>query len=1255
MPLSRRLSEYAASYLSPYIKLDDEGCTTAADEGNASFSASKPHTQSSLSVGLWSGYVELKNVELRPDAIENFLNNNSTSKDSDGDVNDSDGGNNYRGAKVRWKLLQGRIESVNIQIPWTSLLVGSSHSSLKRSSEKNSQGTLTSLSQTEGGEKDVVADCEQIHQKEGEEGAETVTSGCTMVNIEGMRLQIGYEIIHEDPLLMKLQSNTEKNGGDDLNLPGQDPGSDPSPLDGVQQKIREERNRILQIAERRLLAGLDPFPPSLVAGLQSIIASSIQSGMKSASNISSSSGTIQSKNRLGGGYLAMMEDYVSSTMRNIVWRTFDSLSLSIVYVHISMVGCSHYDNDVEATLRKLNAERKKREKEEEEKEYSPKQNDSRHRRGSGLKTPKMRNLSTRMRHDRTFSLLHRSEYLVPGELEIESNKTQQQVEGGNQVETGEDTFSAHEGEIEIGFLLDRFDVRPASSSDQSFGTESESVTNEDSSAATSDKGPSALKHFRISNFGVFLRRSCKQSKADEPSFWSDLKNDDFILDPTNIEASVRLYRSNPEGAFETSATGTTSTNLSSRTRSRGQSSTVKTETTSESVGTSGTKRRGKRDKKPVARPSQTYHLRKRSRRLESSVQLGHVRSSVSPRQLFLLDSVCSSIDRLKRGRPFTTIRSAKTHDEILIERMTEEGQPLIDWDDHIIKAIPSLRSSRSSKSPRTLPTVIASWWKYAYISVVHENHRRQVLLDRCRGTDIQIKRRNSLTLNLKSGRNWDWEKQTKIRRDYVELYLIAQASTMGTDVSVTAIAAANIRLEELEDQLSVERILLLKNVARAASIRKNDFESLSDRSKSDDSTSIGEYFCFPPNFLENGGRLGPSQRNSGWRRRSSEYLALSNSIHSIEEHITGGTNSTTASAQVKTTRLVTKNATGPSDNSALSHLSDLPRSSKTFFFVVKVSGVSLALCNFGEEDRESREASEEQKFNIPDDISALTGFSDVDDASVGRIKVQQMPDERLPADKYVPNCRFWTNLRRGLCYEPIMLMHVVGISVSGQNVDGDHARVECEFSIGGLDVVTCASPSSPKRIISLGQVPTEETSDVLMSPLPHINKPSEATGICGIASLALGVDKKQNLSVMTNVSPTVVMVDWAGLEKVAAFVTESKDISKKDILPPFEDEALLRDAFSPKNPTSNMSFELEWNKMSLAIPTLDEHCANDIEGQYLITTLDSLSLKTGYSSIKAYEKGRDISVPFLNERSNGNEPGMVSAFSRCQKCYSSCL
>ena len=1221
MPLSRRLSEYAASYLSPYIKLDDESCTGDIEGNDAPFTAYKPHTQSSLSVGLWSGNVELKNVELRPDAIENFLNadyNNSTPKASDdGDVNDTDG-NNFSGARIRWKLLRGSIESINIRIPWKSLVLGSSHSSLRQSSERNSKGTLSSLSESEGDdERDVDADNRQINPNQGEEEAKITTAGCTVVTIEGVRLQIGYEIIHEDPLLnaLKLQSTVEKNGMDVQNF-----SEDTLPQDDAQKKIREEKDRVLQIAERRLLAGLDPFPPSLVSGLQSIIASSIQSGIKSEKNsTSSSSSTVQSTSRLGDSYLARMEDYLSSTIRNIVWRTFDSLSLSIIHVHMSMVGCSHYDKDAEATLLKRIAERKKQEKQKEEEKEAQKQQAVRDRWGNFQQTtPKMRNIAKRISHDRIFSLSRRSDYLVPGELEIETGKSQQLIEQEEEEGTKEDTSWADEGEIEIGLLLDRFDVRPASSVDESMGTDSESFTSADGSA-TADKDPSALKNFQISKFGVFLRRSSKQFGQEVPSFPSDLKNDDFILDPTNIAASARFYRSNPE-TVETSVAGTASTNLSPRKRNRGQSFSVNTDITSESIGTSGTKRRGKRDKKPVARPSQTYHLRKRSRRLELSVHLGHVRSSVSSRQLFLLDSVCSSMDRLKRGRPSTTIRSAKTLDKQLVKRMTDEGVPLIDWDERIMKAIPSLRSSRSPQSLRTLPTVISSWWKYAFISIMHENQQRRMLLDRCRGINQQQKKTKNLAWNLQSRSNWDFENQSKIRRHYIELYLVTQRSSSGK-VDADA-ASAKIRLEQLEDQLSVERILLLKNVARAASIRKNDSDLQSDGSKSQEaSVSNGEYFYFPHvKVASSSGGESPHDRH----------------------FVGGGMNASTAPAQVET-RLIAKSITGPSDSDVLLNLAELPRSTKTFFVSVRISGVSLALCNFSEDERVSREESSGEKFNVPDDISALTGFSDADDASLGRIKVQ-MPDERLPADNFVPNCQFWINSRHGLCYEPIMLMHILNVSLSGQNADGDHSRVECEFSVGGLDLVTCASPF-PKRILSLGQESIEEKiGDETISPLPFLNKPSEVIGLRGIASFASGDGKKQSSPIVTNVSSTTVMVDWACLEKLTTFTTESKDVRKGTTLLPFEDEALLRNAFATTIVPSNLSLELEWNSLSLVIPALDDD-SNYIEGQYLITAVDSMSFKTGYLAATANQKWLDKSLPItpsFNETSNGNETGMVS-------------
>ena len=116
---SKRLSEYAAALLSPYIKLENEE-GDSSDNTNQQNQNHTSSTPSSLSVGLWSGNVELNNVELRPEAFEQFLNQSS---------NDFD--NNDDKIQIRWKVIHGSIDSVKIQIPWTSLLVGSAHSSSK--------------------------------------------------------------------------------------------------------------------------------------------------------------------------------------------------------------------------------------------------------------------------------------------------------------------------------------------------------------------------------------------------------------------------------------------------------------------------------------------------------------------------------------------------------------------------------------------------------------------------------------------------------------------------------------------------------------------------------------------------------------------------------------------------------------------------------------------------------------------------------------------------------------------------------------------------------------------------------------------------------------------------------------------------------------------------------------------------------------------------------------------------------------------
>ncbi len=60
--------------------------------------------------------------------------------------------------------------------------------------------------------------------------------------------------------------------------------------------------------------------------------------------------------------------------------------------------------------------------------------------------------------------------------------------------------------------------------------------------------------------------------------------------------------------------------------------------------------------------------------IEVSLEMGHVQSSLSPRQIFQIHSLSSSMIRMKHGRPQTTIHDAWAHDRALIERMAKEGK-----------------------------------------------------------------------------------------------------------------------------------------------------------------------------------------------------------------------------------------------------------------------------------------------------------------------------------------------------------------------------------------------------------------------------------------------------------------------------------------------------------------------------------------------------------------------------------------------------
>ena len=1250
---SRRLSEWAAASLSPYIKLENE---TDAQAGQTQ---SNPQTFSNLSVGLWSGNVELKDLELRPEAFETFLN---------GSDDESCNTSSYCGSssvQIKWKVIQGSIDSVKVQIPWKSLLVGSAYSSSKQSAEETSQEE--GKNKEEGGEEDPVQ------------------AGCTLVNIQGVKLLIGYEIIHHDPFLKALQNQNQQHNCDNSqsSLGESENVKPPDKENHLQEKIRAEKNRILQSAERNILAGLDPFPPSLMEGLQSIMTASIQSGMQSAiakcstqiqqprakgdsGSIDDGNASLDTVSKTKDTYRSRMENYLSSTIKSLLWRVFDSLSLSVTQVQLSVRCYSHYDKDFASIKSK---ERVKSEggkgahdtTEEATKQQPQKQNarkrDYRRKRPSEL----IREFSSTKFRQRRSTLSTQTEEAVEGNIACNDDSSIKE----------DPSIWAREGQIEFGLTLDQFDLRPGP-----LAHEAPTGDSNDDADTAAQLGPSALKLVQLRGVGVFLQRKHDTTTLRGDGLgegaaegihtgwtldWNGMHDDDYIVAPTNIQASCKVYR-NASGSL-TVGLDSSSTQKEEGGSPDAHSKMSSSIITSGSKGSVTTKRRGKREKRRTldlpgseisvnhagamikGRPGQSIMSRTAPttataegptrgdhrmnrinvtgddllpHRIELSLEMGHIRSTLSPRQIFLLHSLTSSMTRMKRGRPRTTIRAAQAHDKALLEQMAEEGQSMLAWEEKIYREVPALRTNRSHHSKRSLPGVVASWWKYALYSVVDEMQQRKMLLDKCRG-DISsfVRRRTFLSRDEDYQRVYGWKKQSKMRKEYISLYTLANSQAGGQPSAVpadnAATAAAKLRLEQLEEELSVERILLLKNVARAASIRHAREDSALILSPAD------AYYCFPPNSYPKGAAEGtrtsllPSPSSSPPPQEADDIMSR---FYELEK---------------STVTLRKRQGSTVSEKTTIS-----PEGGLSFSANLHLSGFSLAVCETHEKvstkaDPEYGNAVEAVGKQSPsDDISCLTGFSDDDDSKT--------PKQVMGDSPFDPLCHFWPATRHGLCCEPIMIIHVADIRLSAQKVTVDNLRpphTESEFWVGGI--LLQAPDSQQQTLFSLGSIQSEGTMARSVSPFSASSTtdlPVRPTGISGQFGLN---------TANVNIGSAEISIGWSWLEVMKRFALANQDISPSKATVPLEGEDLLAEAFSNhqmKIPANRVPLTIDFDKLKLTIPVHHDGINTDKTSLFFVASAKHLQAKFGNARLQ--EEGQGETIGASDDDFHGSNGNVVS-------------
>ena len=1140
---SKRLSEWAAALLSPYIKLENDGGAAAASgsggsaDDNASHDATTPPSSSSqaLSVGLWSGFVELKNVELRPEALEQFLNSGD---DDDGHHGDHSSGD-YT-TKIRWKLIQGNIDSVKIQIPWKSILVGSMYSSSKPSGE----GITLHQREDEDNIQNEAVPSNTSGESGEDEAALSSQTGCTTIYIQGVRLRLGYEVIHSDPLLNTWQQRQPQHESKNLSESYSSEGL-LSPLeDQLREKIREEKNRILQIAERRLRAGVDPFPPSLMDGLNSLTSSSaVETRIKKPAPPNATSNPTT--------YLSRVENYLSSTIKSLIWRLFGSLSLSVVQVQISVVGQSHYDK------------------------YP-----------TGAPPSPRGNIKKRRRSQHPDGLRNETRRSSCGTA----------LDHGNDERNYRNRYPSdvQEGEVEVGVTLNRLDVRP------------EALPNPRNRIQSSSESV-VKKHIAFRGVGVFVRRvpamtGVGGTEKDDAAggievLWNDsVHEDDYVVLPMDIAAPCKVYRHcsgkspNKEGKF-LDAAGT----------STGSDATI------------STRRRGKRDKAQKVsvgiRPLPSvvdgtlptkYTISKQqcldsvsnatskattsadfSPRLEIKVSVGHVRSSFSPRQLFLLHSLSTSMERIKNGRPVTTIRAAKLSDKKLYARMAEEGQCVMAWDDHIYRAVPSLRSCFSSRRTiRSLPRVTSFWWKYAYVNVVSEITHRKRLLGMCRERN---RSRSILSRTTHSDQtSCSLAKQSRIREEYIHLYLSSR-NTTAVPTEEATLTDVNSRLEQIEDQMSVEQILLLRNVACAAAIHRASSESAPGQAADHPSSSNVMYHTFSPNSHAN-------EVENMFTPQHPLGLPSDGSLNS--QKLERRDDSTKSHATDSIIGVAVKRyADACSSHNTIDGTSESqPNGVLSFSAKVFVAGFSLALCDFSSDSSmKDAQASEAEQCDqiTPDDISALTGFSDDDSKTPIQLSAG--------GTSFDPLHRFWSATRHGWDCSLIMLMHIVDVAFSVRSQEDDDLNpihVKSEFSLGGISVMSGHGPQQ-QTILCVGCIPCE--------------KPRR-----GVGKNSIGVSGRLfDSSYSINICSAEVKVDWGWFGIIQRFASTNKDIIPVWALatqPPGHRGGIVSGNLSRKNSFRSLGI----GEMSLTAPLAAVSATNDSnEEQLLVATTKHVHITRG--------------------------------------------
>jgi hypothetical protein len=228
---------------------------------------------------------------------------------------------------------------------------------------------------------------------------------------------------------------------------------------------------------------------------------------------------------------------------------------------------------------------------------------------------------------------------------------------------------------------------------------------------------------------------------------------------------------------------------------------------------------------------------------------------------------------------------------------------------------------------------------------------------------------------------------------------------------------------------------------------------------------------------------------------------------------------------------------------------------------VSIAGVSLALCELHVSRKRVEPRSDTKEDQLSDDISALTGFSDV---SVDSSSLHQSSEQQTVYERFDASFRFWEHDKRKLRHKPISILHLSDISLS----------------------IQCSSVKRKYRVLVGGVAAHKDVLNSPMLSIEHISgseKPDAPVTIPCVSMLTV-CGNASSRSTVFNLKPAVVTVDLAWIQRVSTFLISNQETSRRSNLTPLYKEQSLRGLFSNTSPTPKMPLTIEWESVRVVAP-----------------------------------------------------------------------